>query len=54
MSLSIFGAKVGTETNAKTENVSRLTFSIPVVLPSVHVKTLREAMRDNRPKRPDQ
>lgn len=52
--ISIFGAKVGTETNAKTENVSRLTFSIPVVLPSTYIKTWREAMRDNRPKRPDQ
>lgn len=52
--ISIFGAKVGTETNAKTENVSRLTFSIPVVLPSTYIKTWREAMRDNRPRRPDQ
>ena len=51
--ISIFGAKVGTGTNAKTENVSRLTFSIPIVLPSTYVKTWREAMRDNRPKRPD-
>lgn len=50
--ISIFGAKVGTETNAKTENVSRLTFSIPLVLPSTHVKTPLEEMRDKRPNKP--
>ena len=35
--ISIFGAKVGTESNAKTENVSRLTFSVPIVFPATHV-----------------
>ena len=51
--ISIFGARVGTGTNAKTENVSRLTFSIPIVLPSAYVKTWMDAIQDNRPKRPD-
>lgn len=35
--ISVFGAKVGAATNAKAENVSKLTFSIPVILPSVNV-----------------
>ena len=51
--ISIFGAKVGTETSARTENVSRLTFSIPLVFPSAHEKTPGEIIRDKRPKRPD-
>lgn len=29
--ISIFGARIGTESSAKTENVSRLTFSVPIV-----------------------
>ena len=32
--ISIFGAKVGATTSAKMENASRISFSIPVVLPS--------------------
>jgi len=35
--ISIFGAKIGTESSAKTENVSRLTFSVPIVFPTTHV-----------------
>lgn len=35
--ISIFGAKVGTATSAKTENVSRISFVIPVVYPVCHV-----------------
>lgn len=49
--ISIFGAKIGTESSAKTENVSRLTFSVPIVFPTTHVKTPQEIMRDKRPKR---
>ena len=48
--ISIFGAKVGTESNAKTENVSRLTFSVPIVFPATHVKTPQELMREKRRK----
>lgn len=50
--ISIFGAKVGTESNAKTENVSRLTFSVPIVFPATHVKTPQEIMREKRLQRP--
>ena len=50
--ISIFGAKIGTESSAKTENVSRLTFSVPIVFPTTHVKTPQENMREKRPKRP--
>ena len=50
--ISIFGAKIGTESSAKTENASRLTFSVPIVFPTTHVKTPQEIMREKRPKRP--
>ena len=46
--ISIFGAKVGTETSAKTENVSRLTFSIPIVFPATHVKTPSEIRKEKQ------
>lgn len=32
--ISIFGAKLGATTSARTENASRISFSIPIVLPS--------------------
>lgn len=50
--ISVFGAKVGAESTEKTENVSRLTFSIPLIMPATHVKTPRERYLENRPKRP--
>ncbi len=50
--ISIFGAKIGSATSAKTENASRISFVIPVVFPTTHVKTPQEIMRENRPKRP--
>lgn len=40
--ISIFGANVGAESSSRTENVSRLTFSIPLVLPATHVMTAQE------------
>lgn len=49
--ISIFGAKVGTESSSKTENASRLTFSIPIVFPSTHVRTPQEIMREKRIKK---
>ena len=49
-SISIFGAKVGTESSTRTENVSRLTFSIPLVFPSVHVKSPREFSQEKHRK----
>lgn len=50
--ISIFGARVGTDTSAKTENVSRLSFSIPIVFPSTLIKSPMEVFRENHPKRP--
>lgn len=46
--ISVFGAKVGAENKERTENVSRLTFSLPLVLPTTHVKTQFEKMRKKR------
>lgn len=54
--ISIFGAKIGSATSAKTENASRISFTIPVVFPATHVKTpqeiSREKHRTSRPKNP--
>lgn len=47
--ITVFGAKVGAENTEKMENVSRLTFSIPVILPSTHVKTPKEIIAEKRP-----
>ena len=46
--ISVFGVKVGAENKERTENVSRLTFSLPLVLPTTHVKTQLEKMRERR------
>lgn len=48
--ISIFGAKLGTESTGKSENVSRMTFSIPLLLPATHVKTPLEISRERRAK----
>ena len=45
--ISVFGAKVGAENTEKIENLSRLTFSIPLILPSTHVKTPSERLRED-------
>ena len=37
--ISIFGANIDTSSNAKKENASRLTFSIPIVYPSAHIES---------------
>lgn len=46
--ISVFGAKIGTENAEKTENVSRMTFSIPLLLPATHVKTPKEKTMERR------
>ena len=46
--ISVFGAKVGAENKETTENVSRLTFSLPLLLPATHIKTPQEIMREKR------
>lgn len=40
--IQIFSARVGGESKSRTENVSRITFSIPIVLPTAHVKSKEE------------
>lgn len=40
--IQIFSAKIGGENKSHTEDVSRITFSIPVVLPTAHVKSKQE------------
>ncbi len=47
--IQIFSAKIGNDNEEHKENVSRITFSIPVVLPTVHVTTPSEKMTDNKP-----
>lgn len=46
--IRVFGVKVGAENKERTENVSRLTFSLPLVLPTTHVKTQLEKLRERR------
>lgn len=48
--ISIFGAKIGAGPNAKMENVSRLTFSIPIVLPCAHINIPKEAIWNTSPR----
>lgn len=50
--IQIFSAKIGGDNEKHTENVSRITFSIPVVLPTQHVKNRAEWNESFRPKRP--
>ena len=45
--ISVFGAKVGAENTERMENISRLTFSIPLILPSTHVKTPSERLHED-------
>lgn len=42
LGIQIFSAKIGGESQTHTENVSRMSFSIPIVLPTVHVKNRGE------------
>jgi hypothetical protein len=46
--ISVFGAKVGAENEERVENVSRITFSIPLVLPATHIKTPMEKLRERQ------
>lgn len=48
--ISILGANIGGAATIKSENVSRLTFSIPILLPCTHVKTPDELLREKRSK----
>lgn len=50
--IQIFSAKIGNDNEEHKENVSRITFSIPVVLPTYHVKSGPEINAENKPHRP--
>ncbi len=50
--IQIVAAKIGSENTTLSENVSRITFSIPIVLPAARIKTTQELLKDNKPKRP--
>lgn len=49
--IRIFSAKIGSDNEERKENVSRITFSIPVVLPTCYVKNKAEIEKESR-KRP--
>lgn len=49
--IQIFSAKIGGNSEEHTENVSRITFSIPVVLPTHHVESDEERMKREEDKR---
>lgn len=46
--IQILSAKIGNENVAHSENVSRMTFSIPIVLPTYHVKSKTEIAKEQR------
>lgn len=51
LGIEIFSAKIGGESQTHTENMSRLSFSIPVVLPTAHVKSEQELFDEADEKR---
>ena len=51
--IQIFSAKLRGNNEKHTENVSRIPFSVPVVLPNTHVKNRAEWNEEFKPKRPD-
>ena len=51
--IQIFSAKLGGNNENHTENVSRITFSVPIVLPNTHVKNRAEWNKKFKPMRPD-
>lgn len=46
LGIQILSANIGSDNKTNIENVSRMTFSIPVVLPAYHVKSAREIEYD--------
>lgn len=40
--IQVFSAKIGGDSKSRTENISRITFSIPIVLPTLHLKSDKE------------
>lgn len=51
MGIQILSAKIGGESQTYTENMSRLSFSIPIVLPTEHVKSEQELFDEADEKR---
>lgn len=51
LGIQILSAKIGGESQTHTENMSRLSFSIPVVLPTAHVKSEQELFDEADEKR---
>lgn len=51
LGIQILSAKIGGESQTHTENMSRMSFSIPVVLPTVHVKSEQELFDEADEKR---
>lgn len=51
--IQIFSAKLGGNNENHTENVSKIAFSIPVVLPTYHVKNAVERYEEKKPTRPE-
>ncbi len=49
--IQIFSARIGGESQTHTENMSRMSFSIPVVLPTAHVKSEQELFDEADEKR---
>lgn len=48
--IQIFSAKLGGESSTHTENVSRMTFSIPLVLPTTYVKSINDLYEESHPR----
>lgn len=44
--IQIFSAKLGGDNQSRTENVSRLTFSVPVIYPTAKIKTDAEKIEE--------
>lgn len=50
--IQVFSAKLGGNNESHTENVSKITFSIPVVLPTFHMKNCAERYEERKPVAP--
>lgn len=51
--IHVFSAKIGSDNEHHQENASRISFSIPIVLPTHHVKNMSEIIESRKPTRPN-
>ena len=51
--IQVFSAKLGGNNESHTENVSKIAFSIPIVLPTFHMKNCAERYEEKKPDRPN-